>query len=132
MPAWLRRLQQSKIVQLIVIPTLITTVPALYQCAGNDFANLSIDCFKKWAIAAVGYAFVVLQHSPGSASFNPNGTPNEQVAEVVKADAENKPVAVVPVPTAQAREDIRAVIAIAKMDDKPLAVAVNTVKVVAQ
>ena len=121
LPPWVRQLQQSWIAQ-IAIAALIATAPALYQCAGNDFSDLSIACFKKWAVAAAAYLFAISQHSPRSASFNPNGTPNQQVAEVVKADIENKPVAVVPVASPAAREEVKAMVEA----NAPIKVAVGT------
>jgi hypothetical protein len=107
LPPFLRRLQQSPLVQLILIPAIITAVPAVIQCAGNDFANMSLSCLKLGAAAAVVYIVGMLQHSPGSATFNANGTDNQQVAEVVAADKALQPVAVVPVASAAAREEIR-------------------------
>lgn len=110
LPPWARQLQQSTLVQLILIPAIITAVPAVIQCAGNDFANMSLNCLKLGGAAALVYIVGMIQHSPGSASFNSNGTDNKQVEEVVAADKAEQPVAVVPVASPQAREEIRATV----------------------
>lgn len=110
LPPWVRQIQQSKLVQLILIPALITAIPTIIQCAGNDFARMSLSCLKLGGSAAVIYIVGMIQHSPGSANFNPSGTPNKQVEEIVAADKAAVPVAVVPVSSPVVRDSIRAAV----------------------
>lgn len=110
MPPFLRKLQQNWLVQL-GIAALIATVSVLIQCAGNGLTNLSFACFRTWVLAAGGYLLAQIQHSPGSASFNPDGSENKQVKEIIAADQAQVPVAVVPVASAAMRENVREAVA---------------------
>ena len=96
MVAKLRVIQQSWWFHLLAVPVLITAGTALYNCAGSDFSNFGVGCLKMAAGAGASgflfYAIGIIQHSPGSASFKADGTPNAAVANVVtiqkKVDAE--------------------------------------------
>jgi hypothetical protein len=97
------------------MPVLIAFATGVYACSGSDLAKFSVACLYEGlttARTAIGglvgvYVIAAWQHSSGSASFNPNGTENAQVKEIVKADTEKQPVAVIPVPTAEIREQVR-------------------------
>lgn len=88
LPPWLRTIQQSWWFHILFIPFATVFFAALENCAGNDFANFSVACLLSSVKAVGAYAVVyvvgVLQHSPGSASYNPDGTLNQQVLMVKK------------------------------------------------
>lgn len=109
LPPWARQIQQSPVFQ-VVVAAILFAGPTFLQCAGTDLSQLSIGCFKLGGLAAGTYIWGIIQHSPGSPAFNPNGTDNQQVAEVVAADKAAQPVAVVPVASPAAREEIRATV----------------------
>lgn len=93
LPPFLRQIQQSYITHL-VIAALIAGGASVFTCWGtaNDF---TIACAKGGLIVAGIYLFGSLQHSPGSASFKPDGTVNQPVVQVVKMQAQDIPVKVV-------------------------------------
>lgn len=94
LPPAIRYVQQQWWFSILVVPALIAAGPAFFECAGNDFAKLSLNCFKVGGMAAIAYIIAALQHSPGSASFKPDGTPNEAVNKVVEANKAGETVVV--------------------------------------
>lgn len=125
LPPWLRKLQQQWWFQFLILPALIAATPGFVRCAGDNFANLSLTCFTesgKQIVYTIGvYLIAAFSHSSGSASFNTDGTVNKQVQEIIAADKSHEPVAVVPVPSPEAREEIRTAVA----ENKPIQVAVK-------
>jgi hypothetical protein len=89
-PPFLRRIQQSYSWH-IAQSLFIGTGSAAFACfvTHNDF---TVACVKTGLIISGGALFVSLQHSPGSASFKPDGTPNEVVEKVVAAQSIGVPV----------------------------------------
>lgn len=110
-PPWMRQIQQSWIFNLVVVPAALAAAPAIYECAGAGLEHLSLNCFKAGGIAAAAWLVRTFGHSPNSTAFNKDGTTNSQVAEIVKADVENRPVAVIPVASPEQRDAIRDAVA---------------------
>lgn len=111
---WARRLQQNKLFMGIAVPIALAFAVGTYESAGTDLAKFGVASVIAGAIkarAALGVIIGVhltawMAHSPDSASYNKDGTPNEQVKQIVEADKAEKPVAVVPVESPQACVDI--------------------------
>lgn len=75
LPPWLRCLQQSwwfHIAQAAAMAGLM----AYLTCSPTAHPE---GCFSVALTTFVGSLWLSLQHSPGSASFHPNGTVNEMV-----------------------------------------------------
>jgi len=108
-PPWLRKLKQSWWFQLIVQPFVVAAMPVLYL-SSNGFADITSNSIKAAVIAGGSSLYSAYQKGFNDPSYNPSGTDNQQIAEVVKADAANSPVAVVPVSSPQVRERIRDVV----------------------
>ena len=94
LPPWLRRIQQSWYFQLILQPILVGALPIFIGCAGMSMENLSIHCVKLSLGAGLIALLIAFQHSTGSASFKPDGTPNEAVEKVVAANKAGETVIV--------------------------------------
>lgn len=75
----LRKLQQSWTFHILTAGIIAGGVTA-FTCWGtaNDF---TVGCLRSGLIAAGIYIFAAFQHSPGSASFHPDGTENQAVKE---------------------------------------------------
>jgi hypothetical protein len=101
LPPLFRRVQQSWTWH-IAQSLFIGTGSAAFACfvTHNDF---TVACVKTGLIISGGALFVSLQHSPGSASFKKDGSPNEIVETVVAAQSIDVPVSVV-VPKGAERE----------------------------
>lgn len=79
LPPFLRALQQSYLVQLI-IAGLVVGGGVTFACFKANNNMFSMDCVRDGLVSAAIYLFGSLQHSPNSASFNPDGTLNKAVA----------------------------------------------------
>ena len=77
LPAWARRIQQSRPFQFCVVPAIATVASTAYAAAHNDVSAISlvgiVDGVKVAAVPVALYVWGAMQHSPGSASFNPDG-----------------------------------------------------------
>ena len=93
LPPFLRVVQQSYIFHIIVAAAIAGGGIA-FTCFAKDMA-LSFECAKSGLIAAGIYLFGSLQHSPGSASFKPDGEINLPVEHVVEMQKAGIPVQVV-------------------------------------
>lgn len=67
------------------MPMLLVVAIAVYRCAGDDLSQFSMHCLKLGLAASVGYLIGVFQHSPGSASFMPDGEKNLLVERAANA-----------------------------------------------
>jgi hypothetical protein len=99
MSPFFRRIQQTWTWH-IVQSLLVGTGSAAFACfvTHNDF---TLACVKTGLIISGGALFVSLQHSPGSASFKSDGTPNQVVEKVVAAQSIGVPVQAVVAPGAE-------------------------------
>jgi hypothetical protein len=83
LPPVLRQVQQSAFVQAAVIPAAAVFIATVYDCFGHDLSHVGMACLKTGASTAlpvvVAYVVGAFQHSPGSASFKPDGTENAMV-----------------------------------------------------
>ena len=93
LPPFLRQIQQSYMTHL-AIAALIAGAGLAFTCFAKD-NTFTFECARGGLIAAGIYLFGSLQHSPGSASFKPDGTVNQPVVQVVKMQAQDIPVKVV-------------------------------------
>ena len=88
MPAWMRRIQQTRFFHLCIVPAVTLLGATAFECAHHDITAVTLDCLtvgvKAAAPMVVLYVWGAFQHSPGSASFNPDGTQNDLVAAVRK------------------------------------------------
>jgi len=80
----MRRVQQSWWFHIVTAAAIAAGVTA-FTCfnSANDF---TLSCLKGGAIAGGLYLFAAFQHSPGSASFKPDGTPNRPVDKIVAVE----------------------------------------------
>jgi hypothetical protein len=91
----LRTIQQSYLVQTIIIPAGITfggaTIIAILTASGGNLATLSELGFKTalglGGFAALTYIAGIYQHGLGSASFHSDGSPNKMVDKVAAETA---------------------------------------------
>ena len=81
-------MQQSTFYQLCVIPALTLVGSTAWECAHHDITSVSVACIVAGAKAAapfvIIYVWALMQHSPGSASFNADGTVNQLIASTRK------------------------------------------------
>jgi hypothetical protein len=111
MPPWVRKLQQSYLVQTVAIPAVLVGLPAtiatLLAASHGDLSTLSWGtietAFGIGGGLALSYVGAICQHSPRSNSFHDDGTPNKMVekvaaetAEIPKARADQLTVQVIP------------------------------------
>jgi hypothetical protein len=111
MPPWVRKLQQSALIQTLLVPALITggstAIGAILAASHGDLSTLSSAAVKTAAgvggAASLTYILAIYQHGLGSASFHSDGTANKMVekvaaetAEIPKARADQLDVQVVP------------------------------------
>ena len=100
LPPFLRKIQQSYLFHFLIMPAILAAIPAFMKCAGENFENLSVDCFMTGGKLALGYIAIylysIMQHPPGSPLFNPDGSTNKQVQEVVAATQAGTTVEIVP------------------------------------
>src|ERR1017187_8678120 len=94
--ATVRKWQQSKLVQIVLVPIIITAVGtfisaallALLAVSHGDISTLTAVSFKTalgmGGFAALTYIGGIIQHGLGSASFHEDGTPNKAVNDIVK------------------------------------------------
>jgi len=85
LPPWMRAIQQTYAFHVGVAAFAMAGVTAFKFF--SDHSQFSWAGVTDGLIAGGGYLFAALQHSPGSASFKPDGTPNKQVAMVVATQA---------------------------------------------
>lgn len=89
-PPQLRQLQQSWLVQTIIIPMLIAfggaSIASLVTVSRGNLFNLTMtqlyDALGLGGFAALAYIAAIFQHSPGSATFHADGTENKLVEKV--------------------------------------------------
>ena len=87
LPPWLRAWQQTWYWQILLMPALIGFGGSLVVngCFANGLFAIGLPCVKlatsTWVLALL--TSFIKGHSSGSASFNPNGTPNTTVNDVV-------------------------------------------------
>lgn len=81
LPPFLRAIQQSYTFHVLVAAAIMAGGTS-FTCFGTA-SIFSLACMKSGLIAGGIYLFASLQHSPGSASFRPDGAVNTQVAQVV-------------------------------------------------
>ena len=93
LPPWARAVQQSYAFHILVVAFIVGGA-AVFDCWGKS-DTMTWACIKGGLVIAGGYLFGIMQHSPGSASFKPDGEVNQPVAQVVKMQAEDIPVKVV-------------------------------------
>jgi hypothetical protein len=101
LPPWLRKIQQSWLWQFIGLPLSLGFGSAMLLdgCLANGIDHIQRACVMG-AISTTVISFltvVISGHSVNSASFYPNGKPNEMVAQVVAVgkatDAVNEAIA---------------------------------------
>lgn len=80
LPAWLRVVQQSIYFHLLQ-SAILAGVTAWLTC---DPAKQTQSCEMVGVVAFIGALYLSFQHSPGSASFKPDGEVNQTVRDVVK------------------------------------------------
>ena len=91
LPPWLRKIQQSYYWQVLCLPLLVGFGGALLTngCLARGIFDIDVACLKgavsSYILMTIG--IYISGHSPGSASFNADGTPNQTVAKVVATDA---------------------------------------------
>ena len=90
MMAAVRRFQQSYFGQLLIaafITAATAALGALLASSKGDLSNLGAGSFETalgiGGAAGMTYLLGVMQHSPGSASFKADGTPNKAVTDLV-------------------------------------------------
>ena len=94
LPPWLRRIQQTYLAQVVVLPILTGFGSAILigGCLANGIDHITRTCVMG-AINSTMAAFltaILSGHSPQSASFNPDGTKNlsvEMLSTQVAANA---------------------------------------------
>lgn len=84
LPPWMRKIQQSYYWQYILLPVLVGFGVAIAPCITKGIQNIEAVCL--WGAVNTCVSSFIVQlvsgHSAGSASFNPDGTKNVQVAVV--------------------------------------------------
>jgi len=87
LPPWLRKIQQSWYWQFLGLPLLVGFGGSMVTmgCLKDGIQNVAPACFWGAVNTTIISFFTVLisGHSPGSASFEPNGTTNTPVENLV-------------------------------------------------
>ncbi len=88
LPPWLRRFQLTYWYQAVLLPVVMGFGSALVLngCLANGVQNITTVCVWTAVNATIAAMLTAIfsGHSPGSASFKPDGEPNKVVADVVK------------------------------------------------
>ncbi len=87
LPAWLRSWQQTWYWQILLLPAIVGFGGSLVVngCLSNGLFAIQLPCVKlaasTWVLALL--TSFIKGHASGSASFKPDGTPNQTVNDVV-------------------------------------------------